>query len=433
MPILLRIVARQAIAIGLSILAFVGIEPNVEIQPRDVQQQATEERKELVQETIQGKASTTVATIPLPSLNILEELPVRVAINVPTTPNETRPTDVSSHPPVVDQVPTQTKPPVTTVAPNIPDISITITPQSEPPAPEDTDNEPATDTTKTQPTPSQQAADTTAPSTIENAVMSIACVMRNGNAIHLTNGSAVLISPKGVVLTNAHVAQMFLLDERGYDCTLHRENIPTYGFRAEPLYISESWIEDNARNINNPSPTGTGEDDYALLLITANTNPALSLPNRFPYIEPNTETEPVEIGDSVITAAYPGIQSASLDIAKNTKLRTDKTTVKNVFTFARTTVDVFATNDTSVAKRGSSGGGVFKENKLVGLIVTTNPGSTPTTLILNALTLDYIDRDLRAETGTSLASWLSGDVQDQAQSFQTSAVPRLKELLLQHL
>jgi len=170
-----------------------------------------------------------------------------------------------------------------------------------------------------------------------------------------------------------------------------------------------------------------------LLYITGNTNPTLARPRSFPSIDVNTETEAVDIGDRVTVAAYPGIQTADFDIAKRTKLETDRTTVRNVFTFQRTSVDVFSTNDTHVAQRGSSGGGIFKGDELVGLIVTTSPGSSPATLVINALTLDYVDRDLREETGKSLASYLSEDAQDLVQTFQTSVGPRLTELLLRHL
>ncbi|MEY2641231.1 MAG: hypothetical protein RL150_624, partial [Candidatus Parcubacteria bacterium] len=191
--------------------------------------------------------------------------------------------------------------------------------------------------------------------------------------------------------------------------------------------------EDNFLAISNPAPVGTGEDDYALLLITGNTNPALSLPHSFPAATLNTASEAAEIGDAITVAGYPGIQTNDFNLATQALLKTDQTSIKNVFTLDRITVDVFATRDTPVAKRGSSGGGVFEDGKLIGIIATTNTGSTPGGYVINALTLDYINRDIKDATGKTLKEILGGDLTSQAASFASSAAPRLTELLLRNL
>lgn len=430
MPVLLRFIAQRVFLIGLSLLTFVGVNPELDTLTTEQAQEATEERKDLIVETLatiateaQEATEPLQSIIPLPRINVLD-----VPINIPTTQNITPPTATASTPPVLPHMPVQTSAP--SPQPPRPTPSTTEPPSTATPKP------PVTPTpTAVAPVAAEQKVtlDTSTASTIANTVVSIVCVRYNGNKIHLTNGSGVLVSSKGVVLTNSHVAQMFLLKDKGYDCSIRRENIPTYGFTAIPLYINEDWVEDNFLAISSPSPVGTGENDYALLLITANTNPALSLPRSFPAADLNTASEAAEIGDDVTVAGYPGIQTNDFNIATQASLKTDTTTIKNVFTLDRITVDVFATRDTPVAKRGSSGGGVFEDNKLIGTIVTTSPGTSPTSLVINALTLDYINRDIKDATGKTLKEILGGDLTAQAASFGSSVAPRLTELLLRNL
>lgn len=420
MPVLLRFIAQRVFLIGLSLLTFVGVNPELDTLTTEQAQEATEERKDLIVETLatiateaQEATEPLQSIIPLPRINVLD-----VPIAIPTTQNITPPTATASTPPVLPHMPVQTSAPSPQPPSTVPSKPpITPTPTAVAPVA----------------TEQKVTLDTSTESTIANTVVSIVCVRYNGNKIHLTNGSGVLVSSKGVVLTNSHVAQMFLLKDKGYDCSIRRENIPTYGFKAIPLFINEDWVEDNFLAISSPSPVGTGENDYALLLITANTNPALSLPRSFPAAVINTASEAAEIGDDVTVAGYPGIQTNDFNIATQASLKTDKTTIKNVFTLDRITVDVFATRDTPVAKRGSSGGGVFEDNKLIGTIVTTSPGTSPTSLVINALTLDYINRDIKDATGKTLKEILGGDLTAQAASFGSSVAPRLTELLLRNL
>ncbi|MEY2640718.1 MAG: hypothetical protein RL150_111, partial [Candidatus Parcubacteria bacterium] len=223
MPFLVRIIAQRLFLVGLSLLTFVGVEPNLDIQTTEEAQVATEERKELIGGTLETIASDAAEAteplqtlIPLPRINIFD-----IPYYVPETPNITTPDATKSQPPVIEPVPIKTTIPTPTPTP-------TPTKTASPPptkTPEQTP--PKTETTPT---------DTSSKATVENTVVSILCVRHNGSKIHVTTGSGVIISSKGVVLTNSHVAQMFLLKDAGYDCSIRRENIPTYGFTAIPLF-----------------------------------------------------------------------------------------------------------------------------------------------------------------------------------------------------
>lgn len=430
MPILLRIIAQRLLLLVLSGLAFLGINPEIHIPTHEEAQIATEKRKEIIQETLQETPPAEIdgnitKTIPVPQVNILD-----APLRIPKTQNITELGADRTKPPVIESAPNQTviqpaptKPKPPSVPPTLP-----ITPQI-PTIPETPAPKPPVE----KPTPSKTPSTASATSGLNDVIVNILCMRHNGNRIHVGSGSGVLISAKGVVLTNSHVAQMFLLKDAGYNCSIRRENIPSYGFTAVPLYISEQWIEDNYRAISNPSPTGTGEDDYALLLITGTTDETISLPSSFARTTFNANADAASISDTITVAGYPGIQTSDISIATKAPLQTDSVKIKNVFTLDRITVDVFATTDTAVARRGSSGGGVFEDGTLIGIIVTTSQGSSPASFVINALTLDYINRDLEEATGKTLTQYLSGDVAQTAQTFGSSVAPRLTELLLQRL
>lgn len=393
MPIILRIIAQRLVFVLLTSGAVLGLGPhanhdNIENEP------VFEEEKEIIEKI----------EYPLPKTNVLE------------TPKLPTP------PPIVKKETTQTpiiKTPV--VAPQIdPDIRetevITIKKEEEPKV-----------TIKIPETPLVDSVD----SSIENVSVNIQCTRKIGNVTSLTTGSGVIISSSGVVLTNAHVAQYFLLKESGYNCSMRRENIPLYGFVAKPLYISEKWIENNHQQLKSSVPTGTGKYDYALLHITGNTNPTIPLP-KFPSLSLNTTNEFLKIGDKVTVSGYPGLISYSLEIAKNASLQKEVVTIKDIYTLGNNTVDVVSSSDTSLAQRGASGGGAFKNNQLAGIIVSTKDGSNSGKFAVNILTLDYINREIRNETGKNISSFVSGDLSQASIDFETDA-QHLTLLLMRNL
>ena len=145
---------------------------------------------------------------------------------------------------------------------------------------------------------------------VRGALVNIYCQYKTKQYIRTTTGSGFFINQKGVILTNAHIAQFLLLKDVGtdvhdVDCVIRTGDPATPKYKAELLYISPTWIFKNADLITDEMPRGTGERDYAMLYISQTTD-GTPLPTRFPAIPMDVALLSRSVtGSSVVTAGYP--------------------------------------------------------------------------------------------------------------------------------
>ena len=256
---------------------------------------------------------------------------------------------------------------------------------------------------------------------LQNVVVNILCMEKTSTYTKMSSGSGVIISESGLVITNAHVAYPFLqtkqFDSGTYSCSVRRENIPNFGYNAELVYYPVDWLKENSEVIKGPSPVGTGENDYALILLTTPIGPG---PRSTVFKSASLAVSSPDLRDnlSVTIAGYPSLNSGVFDVDTHPGLKIADTQINEYFTFDIRTLDVLQTGENVVAKRGSSGGGVFSNNALYGLIVTTNQGETGT--YANALTLPYIKRDFKEDTGIDFDEFVSRSTEAIRTQFLTS-------------
>lgn len=274
---------------------------------------------------------------------------------------------------------------------------------------------------------------------IEDALVNIFCQYQTETHIRTTTGTGFFINSKGVILTNAHVAQFLLLEgtEDVIDeakCVVRTGNPATPKYEAKLLYISPAWILANASLIDDEMPRGTGERDYALLYVSASLDDE-PLPASFPSIRVDTELLSRSVsGRTVIGAGYPAakliLEGSKTELAPVIV----EATIGTLYTFGSNYADIFSISDSLLGEQGASGGPVVEKGQgAIGLIVTKGDTEKEGEHSLRALTLSYVDRTIVEETGFTLAQNMQGDAAARGKIFQEAIAPFLTELLTKEL
>lgn len=351
----------------------------------------------------------TVATT-TPALTVV---PVARASSTPPALSESTSGSATSPAP-------QAKPPtLSPIQPPAKAAPAQTTPVSAPVAPEPT---PA-------PAPSPAAQDAmlnASAAALRGALVNILCYPPVGSTLHAISGSGVFIDTKGIILTNAHIGQYFLLADRSVACTIRTGSPATDAYAAALIYISPSWIAANPTVLTQTLPSGTGEYDFALLAVTSRAT-GDSVPASFPAVPlayvPPAKSAPVAIASygaqflqpsQIRSGLFPTIVFGS---------------IKDIFTFGTNTVDVLDLGGSVAAQEGSSGGGVTSaQGELVGTITTSTVEGSTDTRTLSAITASYIRAQYARETGTTLDSLLSQPTTASVSAF-SSQIPALESIV----
>lgn len=272
-----------------------------------------------------------------------------------------------------------------------------------------------------------------------DAAVNILCTSETRRSTSTITGSGVLVDPRGVILTNAHVAQYFLLDNT-FECIIRQgaPAIPLY--KATILYLPPAWIEENAGFITQKTPEGRGENDYAFLLIEKTIDRRDELPDAFPSVGMDQlsgtgdGTGVLQAGMRMNVVSYPAEFFANEIIIDNLFPLSTVATIGELFTFEEQTLDLFSLGGSILAQRGSSGGAVVGDDgKLKGLVVTSTKAEALSERDLRAITIGHINRSLSKLSNTNLNTLLSGNLGDKANAFDNNTAPGLKELLVNEL
>ena len=267
-------------------------------------------------------------------------------------------------------------------------------------------------------------------STLRTALVNIICYAPSGSRLRSISGSGVIVDPKGVILTNAHIAQNFLLADRNVSCTVRAGSPAIDKYKASLIYIPSAWVSANAKILTEANPSGTGEYDFAFLAISKSITRD-DLPSSFPFIP--LATSPSDTGTPVVIASYGAQFLESSQIQSSLFPTVVFGSVKDVFTFANNTIDVLALGGSAAAQEGSSGGGVADGNgELVGTITTSTTEGTTDTRKLDAITASYIRAEYASETGSALDILLAKPIVTAIADFAPQ-IPNLEAILTAQL
>lgn len=281
----------------------------------------------------------------------------------------------------------------------------------------------------TPPVPTSAELDASA-ALLRAALVNIVCYVPAGSSLRSILGSGVFIDAKGIIITNAHIAQYYLLADRNAKCRIRSGSPAIDKYEASLIYISPPWLRANANTLTQSNPIGTGEYDFAFLAITKSLTAEL-LPSSFPYIP--LATNPPANKTPVVIASYGAQFLESSQIQSSLFPTIVFGSVKDIFTFASTTIDIIALGGSAAAQEGSSGGGVSDGNaKLIGVITTSTVKGETSSRQLNAITSSYIRAEYASETGSALDILLNQAVSQSVFNF-ASQIPSLESILTAQL
>lgn len=368
------------------------------------------------------ETKTPESTSPSPLGTLIEDIAKRVASS--SISIDERPTP--------RPVPAVTEKPPRVVSSTTPSVPFKPLPVPETP--------PITPTSPASPTPAKPVVVTPPAPTVDEklsdealfkaAVVNIICLP--GGGLRGTSGSGIIIDPRGLIITVAHVGQNFLL--RDYPtkdagkCYIRTGSPAKNAYTAELVYVSPQWMKENKATFLETHPSGTGENDFAFLVITGSMTKT-PLPKAFTYVPLSLPGTKIRVDDYVGTVSYAAEFLSSSELRSSLYPTIKFASVEDVFTFGRNTTDIFSVAAGSAAQEGSSGGGVInKDDRLIGVISTRTVKADLSQRSLQAITIDHIRRTFRQDTGADLDAYLRADTATLIERFKETYTDLVKNL-----
>ena len=208
----------------------------------------------------------------------------------------------------------------------------------------------------------------------------------------LFSASGVVVNERGLLLTNAHVAD--IVRKAGETNCQARHGNPADPFAALEIVFAA----DTSRKI---LESQVPERDIAFLRLTE---------ARESFGKAAITIAEVTTGASLLTLGYPSEFLQGAVASAHSNLVFSRLTVADVIDIDgdRSTAEGYVFHGGIVLQQGSSGTALFTpEGRVVGLIFATTKGTTTAERDGIALTTPYIDRILRLETGQGMVEFIA--------------------------
>ena len=279
-----------------------------------------------------------------------------------------------------------------------------------------------------------QTATTTNDVFLADATVNLFCEITSRKQTYGFTGSGSFIDSRGVILTNAHVAQFFLLASTTGSvtgkCTVRTGSPARNRYTASLLYLSPEWVSENIASQRAKHPRGTGEGDYALLYVTGTTKG--SLPDSFPALSIDEALlSDDNVGETFVASGYPAENLSYKRMVSKLMAVRAPSELEDVDSYSSDNAsDFMGLSGSYAAQFGVSGGPVVNEdNEIVGVASAITSARKKEDRTLRAITIDHIKRDLIADTGSTLSIMVNGDYAAQSAATYASFSPELKKSL----
>lgn len=261
--------------------------------------------------------------------------------------------------------------------------------------------------------------------TAEEATVNIYCFYKSGNKTFSSTGTGFFISERGVILTNAHVVEPFLVTGKKGGCTIRTGSPARDAYTADILYLSPTWATQQVAELKKKNPRGTGEGDFALLYVTGAANG--TLPAAFPALPFDESAAVSKEPEEVTIAGYP-VGKSFKTVAKKLAYSEDTTTVSGVRYFVRPYPDVLTLSPSQTGTAGASGGPVIDAGGSAEAIITAvENGAKKGEQSIRAITLFHVNRTLLTEAGTLLRFIIAEDLPARAAQTRSSLTDELRK------
>ncbi|MEK7099865.1 MAG: serine protease, partial [Patescibacteria group bacterium] len=242
---------------------------------------------------------------------------------------------------------------------------------------------------------------------LKNASVNIMCVSKV-QGIRSMSGSGVIFDSRGLILTNSHIAQYYLLESSfpkgSISCTVRTGSPAQSAYKAKLAYLSSQWLAANPYTLTATVPRGTGEHDFAVLVITESATP-FALPTSFPAMA--LAKNDVKTGDGIAIASYAAQSLTAEDVRNNLYPTLVFGSVASRYNFTRgSSADLLSLGGSAAAQEGSSGAGVANEKgELVGIVTTSSQTGPLLMRDLRAVTVSHIRKSFTADSGEDFDSY----------------------------
>lgn len=271
------------------------------------------------------------------------------------------------------------------------------------------------------------------PTQLAVATVNLYCRFKVGSTYVSTSGSGVFIDERGVILTNAHVAQYFLVPlEKNLvkgACTVRAGARARDAYTASVLYFPSTWAQLHIVDAKKEEKKGTGENDFALLYVTGAKKGAF--PPSFPSLSLKSSPEATE-NAMVTVVGYPTGDLTFDEIKSKLMMSFATTSITKAESFSGPYQDLITLADSAVGTSGISGGPVINSyNQVIGIATTRNTAEN--SRVLRAITTEHIERALNKYTNYTLSTLLAGDFARTASTTVQELPPDTLKVLTQRL